>query len=121
MENKKTLVIGASPNPQRFSYKAIRLLQKYGHAVEAIGIRTGKIDDIEIQLNLPILAEIQTVTLYIGTDKQHRYYDYILNLHPQRIIFNPGTENPELEKKAKDAGIEVVEDCTLVMLNNGRF
>lgn len=121
MESIKTLVIGASPNETRYSYKAASLLQKYGHKVEAIGIRSGKIGEIEIKLGLPKLDDIHTVTMYIGLQKQPEYYDYILKLNPKRIIFNPGTENPEFEEKAKSLGIEVVEDCTLVMLNTGRF
>jgi uncharacterized protein len=121
MENKHTLVIGASPNPERYSFKAVALLQKFGHHVEAVGIRQGKIEDVEIQLGLPGFAGIHTVTLYVGIDKQESYRDYLMKLHPKRIIFNPGTENKEFENLAKDAGIEVVEDCTLLMLNGARF
>lgn len=121
MKMKKTVVIGASPNPERFSYKATALLKQYGHEVVAVGIRKGEIEGAKIQLDLPKLDDVHTVTLYIGEARQAEYYDYIFNLSPQRIIFNPGTENSELEQKAKDAGIEVVEGCTLVMLNSGRF
>ena len=121
MKKKLTLVIGASPNADRFSYKAVNLLHHHGHPVEAIGIRNGTIGSIEIKKGMPVMEGIHTVSLYIGPDRQSEYVDYILSLKPLRIIFNPGTENREFELKAKNAGIEVVEDCTLVMLNNGRF
>jgi uncharacterized protein len=121
MENKKTLLIGASPNADRFSNKAVILLQKFGHQVEAIGIKNGIINTTEIQKGFPLILEIHTITLYINPQKQVEYYEYILNLNPERVIFNPGTENNNLIKLAREAGIEVVEDCTLVMLNSGRY
>jgi uncharacterized protein len=121
MENKKTLVIGASTNPERFSYKAIKLLKKHEHLVEAIGAKEGELEGVQIYKTKHIFADIHTVTMYIGPKNQHEYYEYILNLKPKRIIFNPGTANPEFEKMAKDSNIEVVEDCTLVMLNTGNF
>jgi len=121
MELKKTMVIGASPNPDRFSYKAVKLLLKYGHPVEAIGIKNGNIESIEIKKGFPIIPEVHTISLYVGPERQNEYYDYILKLKPKRIVFNPGTENLEFEKMAKDENIKVVEDCTLVMLNSGRF
>jgi uncharacterized protein len=121
MENKKTLVIGASPNSDRYSYKAIILLQKFGHQVEAIGIKNGTIKSVEIQKGFPLIHDIHTVTLYVNPQKQTDYYAYTINLNPKRIIFNHGTENSEFMQMAKEAGIEVVEDCTLVMLNSGRY
>jgi len=121
MEKKKTLVLGASTNPERYSYRAIKLLGKYEHPVEAIGLKDGEIEGIRIQKNKPQFNDIQTITIYIGPKNQNEYYDYLLSLKPKRIIFNPGTENPEFQKLAKDAGIEVIEDCTLVMLNGGSF
>ena len=121
MELKKTVVIGASPNPERFSYKAVSLLNKYQHPVFALGIRDGEIAGIKILKTKPEITDIHTITLYIGIEKQSPYYDYIFSLNPSRIIFNPGTENNEFYRKAKEKGIEVIEDCTLVMLNSGRF
>jgi len=121
MDKKKTLVIGASENPERFSYKAIRLLKKYEHQIEAIGAKEGELEGIQIHKTKQLFTNIHTVTLYIGPRNQTEYYDYILSLKPKRIIFNPGTENPEFAKRAKDSDIEVVEDCTLVMLNTGIF
>ncbi len=118
---KRTLVIGASEKPSRYSNKAIKLLGKYGHDVKAIGIRPGKVEDVEIETGFPDYDDIHTVTLYIGPARQPQYYDYILKLKPERIIFNPGTENVEFEKMAKERGIEVVENCTLVMLSSGLF
>jgi predicted CoA-binding protein len=121
MNSKKVLVIGASPNPDRYSHKAVRLLKKFGHQVEAIGIKNGTIDNVEIQKGTPLIEDIDTISLYIGPARQPSYFDYILSLNPKRIIFNPGTENPGFEDKAIDSGIEVVDDCTLVMLNSGQF
>jgi uncharacterized protein len=119
--NKPTLVVGASPNPDRFSFKAVNLLKKFGHDVQAIGIKNGTIGEIAIQQGMPALKDINTVTLYIGRDKQQPFYDYILLLKPERVIFNPGTENPEFKKLLSENNIHVYEDCTLVMLNSGRF
>ncbi len=118
---KKTIVIGASSNPERFSHKAVKLLSRNGHPVVAQGIREGKIEDIEIIKGKPQISDIHTVTMYIGPARQPEYYDYILSLNPKRIIFNPGTENPELKQMAEEKGIETVENCTLVMLNTGLF
>lgn len=118
---KKTIVIGASPNPDRFSYKAVRLLHRNEHPVVAQGIREGKIDDIDIIKGKPQVNDIHTVTMYVGPARQAEYYDYILSLKPKRIIFNPGTENPEFKQMAEQNGIETVENCTLVMLNTGIF
>ncbi len=118
---KKVLVIGASEKPFRFSNKAVRLLRNYDYEVEAIGLRPGKIFDVEIITGFPDLKDINSITLYIGPARQPVYYDYILNLKPERIIFNPGTENVVFKEMAKSRGIEVVENCTLVMLNSGIF
>jgi hypothetical protein len=120
---KKTVIIGASPNPGRFSYKAAHMLLDYGHDVIPIGIRKGKVGGIEIAdiRQYPSIEDVDTVTLYINPKNQLPWYDYILQLSPNRIIFNPGTENPELMQKARDKGIEVVQNCTLVMLQSGIF
>lgn len=117
----KTLVLGASLKPERYSYLAIRNLRKHGIEVVAIGSRKGKVEDVEIQTEPLIVSDIHTVTLYLGPKNQLPYYDYIINLKPKRLIFNPGTENPELEKLARLNGIDVVEGCTLVMLSNGTY
>jgi uncharacterized protein len=120
---KTTLVLGASPNPNRFAYKAIRSLQRRNIPIVAIGRR-----DIDLDENLKIrkgkpknIGVIHTVTLYMNSKFQQEYYDYIMDIHPKRIIFNPGTTNPELAEMARKAGIEVVDDCLLVMLNTGKF
>ena len=120
---KKTVVIGASPNPGRFSYKAAHMLLDYGHEVIPIGIKKGKVAGIEIAdiRQYPPIEAVDTVTLYVNPKNQAPWYDYILHLSPQRIIFNPGTENPELMQKTRDKGIEVVQRCTLVMLQSGTY
>jgi predicted CoA-binding protein len=118
---KKTLVLGASPNPERYAYLAAQRLMTYGHPVVAVGGRAGHIGDLPIVTGQPELQDIDTVTLYLGPDRQHEQYEYILGLHPKRLIFNPGTENPELAELAVQQDIEVVEGCTLVMLSVGTY
>lgn len=121
MENKKTLVLGASPNPARYSYLAVNKLARYNHPVIAIGKRKGKAGDTEITTEQVPLTNIDTVTLYLNPQNQKQYYDYIISLKPNRIIFNPGTENDELYKLAKQNRIQVMEACTLVLLSTGQY
>jgi len=114
---KKTLVIGASENPERYAYKAVKMLVQHNYPVVAVGLRPGKIDEVEIFKGKPHFDDIHTVTLYVSALNQEFYIDYILELNPQRIIFNPGTQNEKLERLVKQNGIEVVDGCTLVMLS----
>lgn len=119
---KITLVLGASPNPERFANKAVRSLQKKKIPVIAVGRREADINGIRIKKGMPeSLGYVHTVTLYMSAKNQEEYFDYILSLNPKRLIFNPGTTNPVLAEAAKLKGIEVVNDCILVMLNNGKF
>ena len=118
---KKTLVLGATTNPARYAFLAVTKLAQYGHEVVPVGIRQGEVAGIPIRNGKPSVEDINTVTLYLGPARQPEYYDYIMSLHPKRIIFNPGTENPELEAMAEAQGIETVEGCTLVMLSIGAF
>jgi predicted CoA-binding protein len=120
-KNKPTVVIGASPNADRYSYKATINLQNHNHTVYPIGIKKGTINGLTIINDKPLLENIDTITLYIGPDNQPEWYDYILKLNPKRIIFNPGTENPELIKLANDKGIETEIACTLVLLNINQY
>ncbi|MDX2072012.1 MAG: CoA-binding protein [Haliscomenobacter sp.] len=118
---KKTLVLGASENPARVSYDAIRRLTSKGHEVVAVGLREATIFGVDIQKGQPQAEEIDTITLYLNPERQKEYYDYILGLQPKRIIFNPGTENFELLRLAKEKGIETEFACTLVMLSVGQY
>ena len=116
------MVIGASENPSRYSNKAIRMLRQYGYEVVAIGNKAGSVENIQIVKEKPDVLDVHTVTMYIGKQHQSEYYAYISSqLKPNRIIFNPGTENSELENLASEAGIEVLHHCTLVMLRTGEF
>lgn len=120
MKNK-TLVIGASENPERYGYKAVVTLRQYDYPVVAIGNRAGKIKDVEISgARLPY-EDIDIITLYINPTIQKDYYDYMLSLHPRRILFNPGTENEEFMEMAQNAGIQPITGCTLVMLHTGQY
>ncbi|MBL7766017.1 MAG: CoA-binding protein [Chitinophagaceae bacterium] len=121
MNTKKTLVIGASEKPERYSHKAIRMLRKHNHPVVAIGNRMGRVEDVAFTKDHQPYQDIDTVTLYIGPAHQPEYYNYILSLKPRRIIFNPGTENDELMAQAKAAGIQCMEACTLVLLSTGQY
>ena len=119
--SKKTLVIGASTDPSRFSNMAVKSLTKYGHDVVALGIKAGKIDGVEIHTELEHFEGIDTVTLYLNPQRQEAYYGYILGLHPKRIIFNPGTENEAFVQMAKAHKISTENACTLVLLNTGQY
>ena len=119
--SKKTLVVGASPDSSRYSYLAINMLREAGHPVLAIGKKTGEAADVKIQKERFTDTDIDTITLYINPTFQKEYYDYFLQLRPKRIIFNPGTENPELAALAHQAGIRTIEACTLVLLRTGQY
>ena len=121
MASKKTLIIGASENPERYSFLAVNKLLAHNHEVVAIGKKAGNIKAVEIQTTMPEVKNIDTISLYVNPTNQQPYYDYILSLHPKRIIFNPGTENPELEELAEKNGIKTMEACTLVMLGTNQF
>ena len=121
MVTKKTLVLGASTNPGRYSYLAINKLLDKGHPVVAIGKKIGVIRDVTIQTKEEKLTDLDTVTLYLNPTNQKPYYNYILSLQPKRIIFNPGTENEELEELARKKGINTIEACTLVLLGTGQY
>ncbi|MEO6550403.1 MAG: CoA-binding protein [Ferruginibacter sp.] len=118
---KKTLVIGASSNPSRYSYLAVQRLVARQYPVVALGARNGTIGNTEIQTEKTPFENIDTITLYINPLRQKEYYDYILGLHPKRLIFNPGTENDELSELAQKNGVQVMEACTLVMLSTGQY
>ncbi len=121
MENKKTLVIGASTNPSRYSHLAIRQLRAHKHDVVGLAKRSGVVADVKIQTEFPKENDIHTVTLYVGAKHQPEYYDKIIGLKPRRVIFNPGTENNEFYSRLNSAGIKSIEACTLVMLNTGQY
>lgn len=118
---KKTLVLGASENPSRYSNMAVKKLVAHDHPVVAIGRRKGKIGHTEIVTTPEMITDIDTVTLYLNPANQRPYYDYILSLKPKRIIFNPGTENDELEEMARKNGIRAQEACTLVLLSTSQY
>ena len=120
-EKKKTVVLGASSNPARYSYLAIQRLRAHDHPVVAIGRRLGQVAGINISKDHLTEDDVDTITLYLNPKNQVEYYDYILNLHPKRIIFNPVTENDELIRKAKENNIKPIIACTLVMLSTGQY
>ncbi len=119
--NKKTLVLGASDSPHRYSYVAIQRLRGKGHAVVGIGRHHGFASDVEIETKKIPISELDTVTIYLNPSHQKEYYDYILSLKPKRIIFNPGAENEELRQLALQNNIQPLEACTLVMLSTGQY
>jgi predicted CoA-binding protein len=117
----KVLVLGASMNEDRYSNKAIKKLVAHSFEVAALGNKIGEVNGIEIKKELFPFENIHTITLYLNPQNQKPYYDYILSLKPQRVIFNPGTENAELQELLKRNHIPFEEACTLVMLGMGVF
>ncbi|MBL7858412.1 MAG: CoA-binding protein [Cyclobacteriaceae bacterium] len=119
----KTVIIGATTNPSRYAFLAAGMLLEYHHEIVPVGVKRGEVlghSILDIS-SKPAIPDVDTVTLYIGPRHQPEWYDYILSLKPKRIIFNPGTENDEFEKRAEENGIEVLEACTLVMLRSGQY
>ncbi|MEL6988206.1 MAG: CoA-binding protein [Bacteroidota bacterium] len=117
----KTLVLGASTNPSRYSHIATLRLAKAGYEVIPLGRKEGRIGDIEIQTEQAPFEEVHTITMYLNPKNQKEMYTYILSLNPKRIIFNPGSENVELASMASEQGIEVLNACTLVLLSTGQY
>jgi len=120
-KKKKTLVLGASESPSRYSFLALNRLQSHQHPVVAIGKKKGIVGEVIIETEKKDWQDVDTVTLYLNPLHQKAYYDYILSLKPKRIIFNPGAENEELAEMAARQGIQPLEACTLVMLATGQY
>ncbi|QJD95612.1 CoA-binding protein [Mucilaginibacter robiniae] len=121
LKEKKTLILGATPDTSRYAYLAANRLVRTGHDIVNVGIKKGEVAGVPIEKPETIHADIDTITLYVGPHNQPPLYDYILSTNPKRIIFNPGTENPELKKLARERGIETLSACTLVMLSTGQY
>lgn len=117
----KTLVLGASLNPSRYSNLAIHRLIESKIETEAFGVREGTVSRVQIKTNLNDFQNIDTITLYLNPKRQEQYYNDIVQLKPQRVIFNPGTENPEFYKILEAAGIGVEVACTLVLLATNQY
>lgn len=115
------VVLGASPNPERYSNKAMKLLIKHGYQVKGIAQKKFLMPGADITDEPKIFPQVHTVTLYLSPQNQKQYYDYILTLSPSRVIFNPGTENPELQQLLQQHHIPHTEACTLVLLQTGQF
>jgi len=120
-QSKKTVIIGATENPDRYANRAAHSLLRHGHEIELVGLRSGQIDGYPIQTGQPDLSDVDTVTMYVGPQNQPVLYNYIKSLRPRRVIFNPGTENPDFERQLRTEGIEPIEGCTLVMLSVGTY
>ena len=121
MKNKKTLVLGASANPARYSCMAIKKLVNHDYPVVGIGLKEEEVSGIKIHTKQLPLTNIDTVTLYLNPSRQRDYYNYIIELEPKRVIFNPGTENPEFYQLLRQNKIEVEVACTLVMLSMNQY
>lgn len=118
---RRTLVIGASENTDRYSNRALLSLRSSNIETFAIGVKKGKVLDVSIEVEKKYFEGIDTVTLYLNPTRQKEYYDYILSLHPKRVLFNPGTENVEFEKILQENGIAVERACTLVLLATNQY
>ena len=121
IKNKKTLVLGASTKPARYAFMAIEKLVEKGHSVLAIGQNAGEVAGIKIQTKAIPLKNIDTVTLYLNPARQRDYYNYIVEAQPKRVVFNPGTENPEFYQLLKLNDIKVEIACTLVLLSTNQY
>ena len=121
MKNKKTLVLGASAKPDKYAYKAISMLVEKGYSVLAIGQNTGEVAGVKIQTKAIPLKNIDTITLYLNPKRQQEYYNYIVESKPKRVVFNPGTENPEFYQLLKLNAIEYEVACTLVLLATNQY
>jgi predicted CoA-binding protein len=123
LKDKRTVVVGASPNPSRYAFLAAEMLTQGGYEMIPVGIKKGEVFGKMIQdiRSRPRINRVHTITLYIGPEHQPEWYEYLLGLKPKRIIFNPGTENEPFMKMAADAGIEVTVACTLVMLRTKQY
>jgi predicted CoA-binding protein len=119
--SKKTLIIGASMNPERYSYKAAEKLLAHKHDIYMIGNKPGVLFDREIVKQKTPYTDVDTITMYVSAKNQTGYYEYIISLKPRRVIFNPGTENPEFEKQLETHGIMTEQACTLVLLATNAY
>lgn len=121
-KKERVVVIGASDKPQRYSYKAIESLLVYGHQPVPVNPALKEIKGIKVINDIAgIKGEVDTVTLYVGPERLETMAEAIVSLKPKRIIANPGAESDKMKKLAKEAGIEYLEACTLVMLATGQF
>lgn len=121
IKNKKTLVLGATTKPERYAFKAVNMLVDKGHSVLALGQNAGEVAGVKIQTKAIPLKNIDTVTLYLNPTRQRDYYNYIVEAKPKRVIFNPGTENPEFYQLLKLNNIKVEVACTLVLLATNQY
>jgi hypothetical protein len=121
LQNESILILGASANPNRTSFMATRFLSNKGFELQAVAAKKGMIDDLEITTQLQSSKPVDTITIFLNAQRQKEYYDMILSLKPKRIIFNPGTENPELEMLAKNHCIQTLTGCTIAMITAGLF
>ncbi len=118
---KKTLVLGASLNPSRYSNYVIHKLVAAGHPVVALGLRSGEVAGVTVSKEKTEYRDVDTITLYLGPKNQPEYYDYILSLQPKRVLFNPGTENPELYEILRENNIHFDIACNLVLLSTNQY
>jgi uncharacterized protein len=119
--SKNTLILGASTNPERYAFKAAESLTAKGHKIFLIGNKPGNVCGVEIESEMKLISDIDTITLYLNPTNQVPYYEYIFSLHPKRIIANPGTENSDLKQMCLNEKVQYEEACTLVLLSIGQY
>ena len=119
---QRVAILGASDDPQRYSNKAFYMLQEYGHVPVPVHPKLTVLDEVPVFGSLSdITGTVDTLTMYVGPQHSKLLTEEILKLNPKRVIFNPGSENQELESHLRRLGIKVVEGCTLVMLRTNQF
>ncbi|MCF8331353.1 MAG: CoA-binding protein [Bacteroidales bacterium] len=121
LESKKTMVLGVSPDPSKRAYKVCQKLLQKGHSIRPVGIREGNVENTPIITHETNPEPVHTVVIYLRAERQKNWIPYIMASTPKRIIFNPGAENEELIDKAKTKGIEILYECTILMLSSNRF
>lgn len=119
---QRAVVLGASTNPERYSNKAVKMLLEYGHEVIPVHPVATEIEGLKVVPKLSqVTGKVDTLTLYLSAETLTQMQADIINLNPGRVIFNPGTENPQLMQELRQHGLKVVEACTLVLLRTGQF
>lgn len=119
---ERVVVLGASDKPERYSHRAMKMLREHGHEAVLVHPRLAEIEGQPVLKDLSAVSGgVDTVTMYVGPEASNLITDELIALHPRRVIFNPGSENPSLQRRLADSGVRVEEACTLVLLSTGQF
>lgn len=119
---ERVVILGASDKPERYSHRAMKMLREHGHEIVLVHPRLAEIEGQPVLNDLAdIRGAVDTVTMYVGPEASNAVAGELIALRPRRVIFNPGSENPALQARLVDAGVQVEEACTLVLLSTGQY